>query len=228
MVNGVPKHVISYMKDFLFSGEQARTPLGKLSGGERGRLMLAQALAEPSNLLVLDEPTNDLDMETLDVLEDMLGDYPGTVLLISHDRDFLDRLVSGVIAPEGDGRWTEYAGGYSDMLAQRGADLTRAPAAQEKDTTVKAATANAAPLAQKRKLKFKEKHALETLPKTIAGLQSKADELQVMLADPQFYQRDRAGFEKATSDLGEAQRKLAAAEEQWLELEILREDVAGG
>jgi ATP-binding cassette subfamily F protein uup len=114
------------------------------------------------------------------------------------------------------------------MLAQRGADLTRAPAVQEKDTTVKALTANAAPLAQKRKLKFKEKHALETLPKTIAGLQSKADELQAMLADPQFYQRDRAGFEKATSDLGEAQRKLAAAEEQWLELEILREDIAGG
>ena len=110
---------------FSVFGEQARTPLGKLSGGERGRLMLAQALAKPSNLLVLDEPTNDLDMETLDVLEDMLGDYPGTVLLISHDRDFLDRLVSGVIAPEGDGRWIEYAGGYSDMLAQRGADLTR-------------------------------------------------------------------------------------------------------
>ncbi len=126
MVNGQPRHVISYMKDFLFASEQARTPLGKLSGGERGRLMLAQALAKPSNLLVLDEPTNDLDMETLDVLEDMLADYPGTVLLISHDRDFLDRLVSGVIVPEGDGRWIEYAGGYSDMLAQRGADLTRA------------------------------------------------------------------------------------------------------
>ncbi|HEY5378958.1 MAG TPA: ATP-binding cassette domain-containing protein [Pseudolabrys sp.] len=227
MVNGVAKHVIGYMKDFLFSGEQARTPLGKLSGGERGRLMLAQALAKPSNLLVLDEPTNDLDMETLDVLEDMLGDYPGTVLLISHDRDFLDRLVSGVIVPEGDGRWTEYAGGYSDMLVQRGADLSRAPA-QEKDKPVKTVTANAAPQTQKRKLKFKEKHALETLPKTIAGLQSKAEELQVMLGDPKFYQRDRAGFEKVTSDLGETQRKLAAAEEQWLELEILREDIGGG
>jgi ATP-binding cassette subfamily F protein uup len=225
LVNGVPKHVIGYMKDFLFSAEQARTPLGKLSGGERGRLMLAQALAKPSNFLVLDEPTNDLDMETLDVLEDMLGDYPGTVLLISHDRDFLDRLVSGVIVPEGDGRWTEYAGGYSDMLAQRGADLTRAPAAPEKDKPGKTATANVAPQAQK--LKFKEKHALETLPKTIAGLQTKADELQAKLADPQFYQRDRAGFEKVTGDLGETQRKLAAAEEQWLELEILREDIAG-
>ena len=125
MANGVSKHVVSYMKDFLFLPEQARTPLGKLSGGERGRLMLAQALARPSNLLVLDEPTNDLDMETLDVLEDMLTDYPGTVLLISHDRDFLDRLVGGVIVPEGNGRWTEYAGGYTDMLVQRGADLSR-------------------------------------------------------------------------------------------------------
>ena len=144
MVNGAPKHVIGYMRDFLFSSEQARTPLGKLSGGERGRLMLAQALAKPSNLLVLDEPTNDLDMETLDVLEDMLGDYPGTVLLISHDRDFLDRLVSGVIVPEGDGRWSEYAGGYSDMLAQRGADLTREQRKAEPPKAAKAAAVRCA------------------------------------------------------------------------------------
>src|SRR5476649_2433490 len=137
-VNGQTKHVISYMKDFLFTSEQARTPLGKLSGGERGRLMLAQALAKPSNLLILDEPTNDLDMETLDVLEDMIGEYPGTVLLISHDRDFLDRLVSGVIAPEGDGCWTEYAGGYSDMLVQRGADLTREQVTQGVEKHIKA------------------------------------------------------------------------------------------
>ena len=125
MVGGQPRHVIGYMKDFLFRPEQARTPLGKLSGGERGRLMLAQVLAKPSNVLVLDEPTNDLDLETLDVLENMIGDYAGTVLLISHDRDFLDRLVGSVIVPEGDGRWVEYAGGYTDMLAQRGADLAR-------------------------------------------------------------------------------------------------------
>src|ERR1700758_2012669 len=125
MVGGKPKHVVGYMKDFLFSEEQRRTPLEALSGGERGRLMLARALAKPSNLLVLDEPTNDLDLETLDVLEEMLGDYEGTVILISHDRDFLDRVVTSVIAPEGDGRWIEYAGGYTDMLAQRGADLRR-------------------------------------------------------------------------------------------------------
>ena len=225
-VNGVGKHVISYMKDFLFSSEQARTPLGKLSGGERGRLMLAQALAKPSNLLILDEPTNDLDMETLDVLEDMIGEYPGTVLLISHDRDFLDRLVSGVIAPEGDGRWIEYAGGYSDMLMQRGADLTRAAATAGSEKPAKKSAA-AEPQAAKRKMKFKEKHALETLPKTMAALSAKANELQARLADPQFYIRDRSGFEKVTTDLGETQRKLAAAEEQWLELEILREELAG-
>jgi ATP-binding cassette subfamily F protein uup len=225
-VNGVNRHVIGYMKDFLFSSEQARTPLGKLSGGERGRLMLAQALAKPSNLLVLDEPTNDLDMETLDVLEDVIGDYPGTVLLISHDRDFLDRLVSGVIVPEGDGRWVEYAGGYSDMLAQRGADLNReARVARAVKPDAKPVTAKRAPVAV-RKMSFKEKHALETLPATIAALQVKADQLQAKLGDPQFYSRDRSGFEKVTSDLGETQRKLAAAEEQWLELEILREEIS--
>jgi ATP-binding cassette subfamily F protein uup len=226
-VNGVGKHVISYMKDFLFSSEQARTPLGKLSGGERGRLMLAQALAKPSNLLILDEPTNDLDMETLDVLEDMIGEYLGTVLLISHDRDFLDRLVSGVIAPEGDGRWTEYAGGYSDMLTQRGADLTRVMGSAAPEKPAKVSAASVEPQAVKRKMKFKEKHALETLPKTMAALSAKANELQARLADSQFYIRDRSGFEKVTTDLGETQRKLAAAEEQWLELEILREELAG-
>jgi ATP-binding cassette subfamily F protein uup len=199
-----------------------------LSGGERGRLMLAQALAKPSNLLVLDEPTNDLDMETLDVLEDMLGDYSGTVLLISHDRDFLDRLVGGVIAPEGGGKWTEYAGGYSDMLVQRGADLTRdrrQPEPQKVKET--AAAAMPAPVA-KRRMTFKDKHALETLPKTIAALQAEAGMLQGQLADPAFYARDRAAFEKVSAALGEIQRKIAAAEEQWLELEIRREEFADG
>jgi ATP-binding cassette subfamily F protein uup len=228
MVNGQPKHVIGYMRDFLFAPEQARTPLGKLSGGERGRLMLAQALAKPSNLLVLDEPTNDLDMETLDVLEDVIGDYPGTVILISHDRDFLDRLVSGVIVPEGDGRWTEYAGGYSDMLAQRGEDLRRAQAATETPKMEKAAAPAKAPSPPKQRMSFKHKHALETLPKTMATLEAKIKDLQAKLDDPQFFQRDRAGFDKVTSDLGEAQRKLTAAEEQWLELEMMREEMAGG
>ncbi len=231
MVNGHAKHVVSYMKDFLFAGEQARTPLGKLSGGERGRLMLAQALAKPSNLLLLDEPTNDLDMETLDVLEDVLADYPGTLLLISHDRDFLDRLVGGVIVPEGNGRWVEYAGGYSDMLAQRGADLSLArekPAPQPRKAAGASAAVVGEPRPAQRRLIFKDKHALETLPKTIAALQSEIDKLQKKLDDPQFYARDRAGFEKVTATLGELQRKIAAAEEQWLELEILREELAKG
>jgi ATP-binding cassette subfamily F protein uup len=228
MVNGQAKHVISYMKDFLFSPEQARTPLGKLSGGERGRLMLAQALAKPSNLLVLDEPTNDLDMETLDVLEETISEYPGTVLLISHDRDFLDRLVSGVIVPEGDGRWTEYAGGYSDMLKQRGEDLSRATAKEvPKAEAARTAKTVAEKPAPKQKLTFKHKHALETLPKTIEGLQAKAAELQDKLNDPQLYVRDRAAFDKISKDLGETQRKLAAAEDQWLELEMMREELAG-
>src|SRR5579872_6464516 len=164
IVGGKPKHVVGYMKDFLFSEMQRRTPLEALSGGERGRLMLARALAKPSNLLVLDEPTNDLDLETLDVLEEMLGDYAGTVLLISHDRDFLDRVVTSVIAPEGNGRWIEYAGGYTDMLTQRGADLkreaTKAQAPAEKKEERPAAPASAS----RRKLSFNEKHALETLP----------------------------------------------------------------
>jgi ATP-binding cassette subfamily F protein uup len=228
MVNGNAKHVVSYMKDFLFASEQARTPLGKLSGGERGRLMLARVLARPSNLLVLDEPTNDLDMETLDVLEEMLAEYPGTVLLISHDRDFLDRLVSGVIVPEGDGRWIEYAGGYSDMLAQRGADLTRESSKPQQPRKVSREAASVVPGSPptKRRLMFKDKHALETLPKAIAKLQTEIDALQAKLADPQFYARDRAAFEKVTAALGELQLKIAAAEEQWLELEILREELA--
>jgi ATP-binding cassette subfamily F protein uup len=227
MVNGAPRYVIGYMKDFLFGSEQARTPLGKLSGGERGRLMLAQALARPSNLLVLDEPTNDLDMETLDVLEDVLADYPGTVLLISHDRDFLDRVVSGVVAPEGQGRWTEYAGGYSDMLAQRGADLARV---RTKPEPRKAAAAGspAEPQPGRRRMTFKDKHALETLPGTITALQAELRELQARLDDPSFYARDRSAFEKTSAALGELHQKIAAAEQQWLELEMIREELAGG
>ena len=221
------RHVIGYMKDFLFSPEQARSPLSVLSGGERGRLMLALALAKPSNLLVLDEPTNDLDLETLDVLEEMLGAYQGTVLVISHDRDFLDRVVSGVIMPEGNGCWLEYAGGYSDMLVQRGADLTRLPvgkqAAKEKATPRMVPDATA----RKRRLSFNEKHALDTLPKIIAALHAKIHMLQEKLHDPDLYARDRTAFDKASSALTDTQAELAAAEEKWLTLEILREEIEG-
>jgi ATP-binding cassette subfamily F protein uup len=226
MVGGKPKHVVGYMKDFLFSEEQRRTPLEALSGGERGRLMLARALAKPSNLLVLDEPTNDLDLETLDVLEEMLGDYEGTVILISHDRDFLDRVVTSVIVPEGDGRWIEYAGGYTDMLAQRGADLTRetvkaAPIEKKKEPEK---TATSAPAA-KRRLSFNEKHALETLPKTIAKLHAEIEKHRLLLDDPDLYAKDRKKFDQASAAMTKAQEELQAAEDKWLELEVLREEI---
>jgi ATP-binding cassette subfamily F protein uup len=225
-VGGQLRHVVSYMKDFLFAQEQMRTPLRALSGGERGRLMLARALAQPSNILVLDEPTNDLDLETLDVLEEMLSDYAGTVILISHDRDFLDRLVSSVIVPEGNGRWIEYAGGYSDMLTQRGADLTREPATAR---SVKEASTPAPREAKpgKRRLSFHEKHALETLPKQMAELQTKIRTLGGRLDDHGLYARDRKAFDAASAALATAQADLATAEEKWLELEILREEIEG-
>jgi ATP-binding cassette subfamily F protein uup len=225
MVGGTPKHVVSYMKDFLFSQEQIRTPLEVLSGGERGRLMLARALAKPSNLLVLDEPTNDLDLETLDVLEEMLGDYQGTVILISHDRDFLDRVVTSVIAPEGDGRWVEYAGGYSDMLTQRGADLKRAAVKAAEATTAKTARSSTPSTSAKRRLNFNEKHALETLPKTISHLQAEIAKQQRHLDDPNLYAKDRKKFDKASDALATAQKSLQEAEDKWLELEMLREEI---
>ena len=224
MIGGKPKHVASYLKDFLFAREQMRTPLEALSGGERGRLMLARALARPSNLLVLDEPTNDLDLETLDVLEEMLADYEGTVILISHDRDFLDRVVTSVIVPEGDGRWIEYAGGYTDMLAQRGADLKRDSVKAAAGAKAAKAAPSASP-ATKRRLNFKEKHALETLPKTIANLHAEIARQQRHLDDPNLYKTDRAKFDAATAALASAQAKLQEAEDQWLELELLREEI---
>ena len=210
------------MKDFLFGPEQARTPVGVLSGGERGRLTLAVALTRPSNLLVLDEPTNDLDLETLELLQEMLADYPGTVLLVSHDRDFLDRVCTSVIATEGDGRWIEYAGGYSDMLAQRGPPrLASAPSPKAKSP------ASAVPGATSRKMSFKDKHALETLPGQIDKMLATIDKLRAALADPDLYTRDPKLFAKGTEALAKAETELAQAEERWLELEMLREELDG-
>ena len=225
-INGEPKHVIGYMKDFLFTPEQARTAVGKLSGGERGRLTLAKALALPSNFLVLDEPTNDLDLETLDLLQEMLADYPGTVLVVSHDRDFLDRVATSVIMAEGDGNWLEYAGGYSDMVAQRGAGVAaRTVAARPKPAAGRAASPP--PTAPGRqKLSFKDKHALETLPGVIARLEKEIAALQEQLADPNFYARDPEGFARKSRELEAKSTERGKAEEQWLELEILREEIA--
>jgi ABC transport system ATP-binding/permease protein len=226
LINGAPKHVIGYMKDFLFTPEQAGTAVGKLSGGERGRLALARALVLPSNFLVLDEPTNDLDLETLDLLQEMLGDYPGTVLVVSHDRDFLDRIATSIVMAEGDGRWTEYAGGYSDMVAQRGAGVSaQAIEARPKRASRKAAVATAPPARQK--LSFKDKHALEALPDTIAGLEKEITILRDALADPRLYASDPNAFAEKSRALAEKTAKRERAEEQWLELEIKREAIEG-
>ena len=226
-INGENKHVVGYMKDFLFTPEQANTPIGKLSGGERARVALARALALPSNVLVLDEPTNDLDLETLDLLEEMVSDYSGTVIVVSHDRDFLDRVATSIIMAEGNGNWLEYAGGYSDMVAQRGAGVSarvveKAPAAEKPKAAAPVQTQ-----AAKRKLSFKEKHALETLPKDIEKLDALMETLNKKLADASYYTRDPNGFAKDTAALGEAATRKTAAEEQWLELEMLREELEG-
>ena len=223
-VGGQPKHVMSYMKDFLFTPQQANTEIGRLSGGERGRLQLARALAQPSNLLVLDEPTNDLDLETLDLLQEMVADYPGTVILVSHDRDFLDRTVTSVVVSEGDGRWVEYAGGYTDMLAQRGKGVEAKAVRKDSAPRERADNAPARPQS-KRKLSFNEQHALKTLPQKIEKLDAEIARLQQVLADPGLYAKDPAAFAKASGQLTDAQAERAAAEDEWLRLEILREEM---
>ncbi len=220
------QHVIGYMKQFLFRPEQARTRVGVLSGGERGRLMLACALAKPSNLLVLDEPTNDLDLETLDLLQEMLDGYPGTVLLVSHDRDFLDRVATSIVAAEGGARWIEYAGGYSDMLAQGGRiaggalDRSGAGSALVRKPVEQPATATV------RKLTFKDKHALEQLPGKIAAHEAEIVRLRHLLTDAGLYNRDPKRFAATTAALEREEAALRAAEERWLELEVLREHLA--
>jgi len=235
-INGERKHVIGYMKDFLFGPEQARTPIGKLSGGERGRLMLARALARPSNLLVLDEPTNDLDLETLDLLQEMLGDYKGTLVIVSHDRDFLDRVATSVLLAEGGGRWVEYAGGYSDMVAQRGAGVGTAPVAAAqitKSSGSKTFNTQTKPLPQREKsapkarLSFKEKYALETLPARMEELHGRLAQMKRVLDDPELYARDPAKFGAASAAFAAAESELAAAEDEWLALEIRREEIGG-
>jgi ATP-binding cassette subfamily F protein uup len=215
-VGGTFRHVIGYMKDFLFRPEQARTPVGALSGGERGRLLLAAILAKPSNLLILDEPTNDLDLETLDVLQEMLSDYAGTILLVSHDRDFLDRIATSTLAAEGQGRWIEYAGGYSDMLAQRG-HSTEAPAAKSK------AANSPRPAANNGAFSFKDRHQLKTLEAEIATLHTDIATREAILADPELFLKNPKKFASTTEKLARQRAALASAEEQWLELELRRE-----
>jgi len=223
-INGERRHVMGYMRDFLFPPEQARTPIGKLSGGERGRLMLARALAKPSNLMVLDEPTNDLDIETLDLLQELLGEYTGTILIVSHDRDFLDRVATSVVVGEGDGRWVEYAGGYSDMVAQRGYGLA-GPLGAPAEIAQKAAKRPADRASPKRKLKFNEQRALETLPGRIEKLRADLGALEGKLADADFPARQPAAFASATKAYAELRDELSGAEDEWLGLEMLREEL---
>ena len=223
LVRGRQMHVMSYLREYLFRDEQARQPVRTLSGGERNRLLLAKALAAPSNLLVLDEPTNDLDADTLDLLQEALSDYDGTVLLVSHDRDFLDRLVTSTIALEGDGTAIEYAGGYSDYVAQRGP--------RETPTAV-------APAPRK------EKAARRVTARPGSGWATSASgrwwscrsgsrpcrprsRASTALADPDLYSRDAKAFAAKTARLGAAQVELEAAETEWLELELLREELNG-
>lgn len=227
-VGGQSRHVIGYMKDFLFRPEQAYTPVGVLSGGERARLTLARAFARPSNLLVLDEPTNDLDLETLDLLQEKLADYPGTVLLVSHDRDFLDRVATSVIASEGNGRWIEYAGGYSDMLEQRAAAQPNSPSAEIRGGRSRTARQNREQSAgRSRRMNFSDRRALNLLPARITTLETQVSELNVILTDPELYARNPARFGAMTQALAVARDELARAQEQWLTLEMLREEIEG-
>ena len=227
MVRGTPKHVVGYLKDFLFAEEQMRAPVRALSGGEKARLLLARLMAQESNLLILDEPTNDLDIETLDLLQDVLGDYDGTVLLVSHDRDFLDRVATTTIALEPGGKATVYAGGWSDYQAQKpnlsgkkaGKHSTKHSAASAKVPTPEMKTSEVKPA-----LSFTEKHRLEALPTEIARIESEIGKLEELLGQPTLFTEQPVKFQKATALLIERQEALAMAEAQWLELE----EKAGG
>ncbi|AYM58407.1 ABC-F family ATP-binding cassette domain-containing protein [Agrobacterium fabrum] len=231
LVNGEVKHVTGYMKDFLFQPEQARTPIRNLSGGERARLILARILARPTNLLILDEPTNDLDIETLDLLQEIVAGFSGTVILVSHDRDFLDRTVTSTIAPanpdQPDGRWIEYAGGYSDMMAQRkgAVDEKRKAERQEKAKAVSSASPSQEPAKAKGKLSFKQKFALENLPKEMEKTQEEIAKREQRMADPQLFAKDQATFNKLAQEMEKLREKLETMEEEWLELEMLREEL---
>ena len=214
MVRGTPKHVVGYLKEFLFDEAQARAPVRALSGGEKARLLLARIMAQPANLLVLDEPTNDLDVETLDLLQDILGDFDGTVLLVSHDRDFIDRIASTTLVFEGEGRVTAYAGGWTDYLAQR----------PERESRSEKAAPTAAPAKAKPKagaksgLSFTESHRLEALPAEIARLEAEIAKLGVLLSDAELFTRAPVKFRKATEALAQRQSALELAEEEWLAL----------
>lgn len=221
MVRGQPKHVVGYLKEFLFDERQARAPVKALSGGEKARLLLAKLMARESNLLVLDEPTNDLDIETLDLLQELLDDFDGTVLLVSHDRDFLDRIATTTIAMEGDGRATVYAGGWSDYRAQRATDSAHAASKSAKSSTSAADVSPAETSKQSKAsgLSFTEKHRLEALPAEMERLEAEISKLEQLMADPDLFTREPVKFKKATEALTARQTALQEAENEWLRLE---------
>jgi ATP-binding cassette subfamily F protein uup len=221
LVRGEPRHVATYAADFLFAPSQLRQPVASLSGGERNRLTLAIALAKPANVLVLDEPTNDLDMETLDLLEDMLAGFDGTIVLVSHDRAFLDAVATSVVWPAGDGRWRETPGGYADYLRER------ATAADIKSAPVKTATRNSArdpvpAIRQSRKLSYKDERRLSELERLLPETEARISALEGVLADPEFYARTPESFTRASDTLARTRAELAALEEEWLTLEDRR------
>ncbi len=216
MVRGVPKHVVAYLKDFLFDERQARAPVKSLSGGEKARLLLAKLMAKPSNLLILDEPTNDLDVETLDLLQDIVGDFDGTVLLVSHDRDFIDRVATTTIALEGNGDATVYPGGWSDYVAQRpqqggdapmGRNVSRAPDPKPADKPKPVAA-----------LSFTERKRLAELPGLIERLEAEINKLAEYLETPELFTRDPAKFRKASEGMADRQAVLTQAEAEWFQL----------
>ena len=213
-IGGRRKHVLGYLQDFLFTPERARAPITRLSGGERNRLLLARLFAQPSNLLVMDEPTNDLDVETLELLEELLAEYPGTLLLVSHDRDFLDNVVTSTLVMQdgGEGRVGEYVGGYTDWLRQR----ARATIAMSKSAS---SSAVAAPVAMKRKLNYKDARELEQLPARIEVLETRFAELTAQMNEPAFYQRDGAAITTHNVAVAQTQAELDIAYARWSELE---------
>jgi len=229
MVRGEPRHVVSYAKDFLFTEAQLRQPVRSLSGGERNRLLLANALAQPANVLVLDEPTNDLDMDTLDLLEDLLADYEGTLILVSHDRDFIDRLATSTIGLDGTGRAVETPGGWQDFVSQNPGFFARASVAAAPPPR-RAAPAPTPSVEARRpaKLSYKDQRRLEALEALIAGAPRKTAALEAALADPGLYARDPAAFGRLSAELEAFRAQTIAAEEEWLALEARREALEAG
>lgn len=226
-VRGQYRHVVAYLKDFLFKAEQAQMPVGALSGGERNRLKLALELSKPSNFLVLDEPTNDLDMDTIDLLQEILDEYQGTALIVSHDRDFLDRVVTSVIYMKGDGTVYEYPGSYSELEEKLKQD------GEKKQTSTLKSPTKPTPKIDNRqskkpvKLSYKQQRALEVLPQEIALLDKQISKLEEILSDTELYNKDSQKFEQTLKELEEAKATKESKENEWLEVELLKEELEG-